>query len=394
MIERGYRQYLYDADGRAYLDLINNVAIVGHSHPRVTLAAAHQLERLNTNTRFLYSALPQLAERLAALVPAPLEVVYLTNSGSEANDLALQLARHASGQRDVLCPGGYHGWTIATDALRRASRDLGRPQASAEEWVHPVELVEDGDGNGSGLDVEATLAELARAGRAPAAFISEPVLGNWGGVTLPAGTLEAVYGLVRRAGGVCIADEVQVGYGRLGDHFWGFEQQGVVPDIVTIAKATGNGHPVAAVITTRAIADGFARGGYFFASTAGSPVSCAVALAVLDVIEDERLQQNARDVGAYLTERLEPLVERFPLVRAIHGLGLYRGLELSREGDRLRPAREEAAAICERLRTLGIITQPTGDGGNVLKIKPPLCVGAADIDLLADALATTLDDDW
>ena len=218
------------------------------------------------------------------------------------------------------------------------------------------------------------------------------MLGNAGGVVLPAGHLQTAYAAIRGAGGLCIADEVQVGYGRLGHHLWAFEQQGVVPDVVTVAKATGNGHPVAATITTRAIADAFGATEDLFSSVGGGPVSCEVGLAVLDVLEQEGLQDNARDVGEHLTARLGPLVGELPLAGALHGMGLYRGFELVR-GDG-SPAAPEARAVCERLLGLGVVVQPTGPGADVLKLKPPLCVTRDDVDLLADALREALVGGW
>jgi len=327
-------------------------------------------------------------------VPPPLQAVFLLNSGSEANDLAVRLAREFTGRRDVLClDASYHGWTAAIKDT--AAPAHGRDSSAA---VHPLPKPAFGD------DV-ATLAarldasrrvidDLAIEGRAPAAFISEPLLGNSGGLLLPPGYLQVLYRAVRDAGGLCIADEVQVGYGRLGAYFWAFEQQGVVPDIVTVAKSAGNGHPVAAVITTQAIADAFGRSNDLFSSVGGGPVSCEVGLAVLDVLREEQLQRNAREVGNYLTERLGPLVDAHPLAGALHGLGLYRGIELVGVGDPPRPASAEAAAISQRLLELGVVVQPTGAGANILKLKPPLCVTRDDIDVLAGALGQVFDDGW
>jgi len=398
-IERGWRQWLYNAYGRPYLDLINNIAVVGHSHPLVEDAAARQLRRLNTNTRFLYDAMGRFAERLAGLVPDPLGVVFLLNSGSEANDLALRIVREVTGRRDVVSlEGCYHGWTGATDELLAGTGDgrsaRARPVVRPNPYNGPYRADDPRVADRYAGHVRELVERLSRAGRAPAAFISEPVLGNSGGVLPPSGYLRQVYDVVRAAGGLCIADEVQVGYGRLGHHFWAFEQQGVVPDLVTIAKPAGNGHPVAAVITTRAIADEFSRRTDLFASVGGGPVSCEIGLAVLDVIEQERLQENARDVGEYLGWRLGPLAGRHPLVGALHGMGLYRGLELVRDRGARTPAREEARAICERLRELGIIVQPTGPGANVLKLKPPLCITRDDVDFFAEALEHTLSTGW
>jgi 4-aminobutyrate aminotransferase-like enzyme len=239
-------------------------------------------------------------------------------------------------------------------------------------------------------DLDAQLAELDDAGVRPAGFIAEPVFGNAGGVMLPDGYLDGVYSRIRSRGGVCIADEVQVGYGRLGSYFWGSQQQGVVPDIITVAKAMGNGHPLGAVITTRAIADSFAAEGSFFSSAGGSPVSARVGLTVLDIMRDEDLQGNATRVGARLATRLRTLAETHPLIGAVHGMGLYLGIELVRSRSTLEPATSEAALSCERLLQEGVIVQPTGDHKNVLKIKPPLCLTIASADRFVEALDLVL----
>ena len=236
--------------------------------------------------------------------------------------------------------------------------------------------------------VESLRTELA-AGE-PAAFICEPLLGNQGGVPIASGYLPAAYTAAREAGAVCIADEVQVGYARTGDTFWAFEHEGVLPDIVSVAKATGNGHPVGAVICTPEIADAFDRTAPFFSSTGGGPVSCAIGLAVLDTIEREGLQENARVVGARLKAGLEALAAAHPIIGAVHGRGLYLGVDLVRDPATRAPAPEEALAICERLRELGAIVQPTGDAYNVLKVKPPLCIDEAGADHLVAALERTL----
>jgi 4-aminobutyrate aminotransferase-like enzyme/Ser/Thr protein kinase RdoA (MazF antagonist) len=404
-IVRGLGQYLYDAHGRAYLDCVNNVAVIGHSHPRVTAAAAHQLRLLNTNSRFLYENMTLFAERLAALLPAPLERVFLVSTGSEANDLALRLARASTGRRDVVCiRDAYHGWTTATYEVSTSSVDNPLAALSPPDGVHPVLSPDTYRGQYGADDADAgvryaaavgeAIQELAAEGRGPAAFICEALYGNAGGIVLPDGYLAAAYAHVRAAGGVCIADEVQVGYGRLGAHFWGFEQQGVVPDIVTIAKATGNGHPVAAVITTTAIADSLRGQGGFFASVGGGPVSCAIGLAVLDVLAEERLQENAERVGGALRAGLEELVGRHEIAGAAHGMGLYLGLDLVRDRATKEPAREEAYAICERLRERGAIVQPTGDGENVLKLKPPLVFERRDADWLLETLDGVLARGW
>jgi 4-aminobutyrate aminotransferase-like enzyme len=398
-IERGWRQHLVDTRGRAYVDVVNNVAVLGHSHPAVEAAVARQLHRLNTNSRFLYAAMVEFAEALAARFPSPLDTVFLVNSGSEANELALRLARTATGREDVLAVrGAYHGWTGATDAITTSVLDNPRALGTRPAWVHPVEAPNTFRGEHRGPDagtryaddVRAVLARLASAGRGPSAFVAEALFGNAGGVVLPDGYLAEAYAAVRRAGGLAIADEVQVGYGRLGAYQWAFEQQGVVPDMATVAKAAGNGMAVGAVVTTRAIADAFGAEGSFFSSVGGSPVACAVGLAVLETIDREGLQGNARDVGAHLRAGLQRVTAGHPLVGAVHGMGLYLGVELVRDPVTLEPAAEEALAICERMLDLGVIVQPTGDGNNVLKVKPPLCITRESADLVVGALEVAL----
>ena len=340
---------------------------------------------------------------LAALLPEELDTVFLVSSGSEANDLALRIAREVTGQADVLAiRGAYHGWTVATHAISTAPFDNPHADERLPDWVHPVEQPNTFRGAHRGEDagaryaddVRARLRALADAGRGPAAFLCEPLLGNSGGVELPDGYLAQVYDAVRAAGGLTIADEVQVGMGRLGERFWAFEREGVVPDIVTIAKPAGNGQPLGAVVTTRAIADRFGRDASWFSSMGGAPISCEVGLAVLDAIEGERLQENALAVGTHLRERLRELVGRHELAGAAHGVGLYLGLELVRDRATLEPAAEEAEALCERLRERGAIVQPTGDHMNVLKIKPPLCLTRADADFLADRIDEALTGGW
>ena len=402
-IERGWRHHLVDTRGRALVDVVNNVAILGHSHPAVEAAVARQLRRLNTNSRFLYGAMVEFAEALAARFPAPLDTVFVVSTGSEANELALRLARAATGSDDVLAVrGAYHGWTGATDAITTSLLDNPRVLETRPGWVHPVEAPNTYRGLHRGPDagtryaddLRATIAGLAARGRAPAAFIAEPLFGNAGGVILPDGYLAEAYAAVRAAGGLAIADEVQTGYARLGAHQWAFEQQRVVPDVVTVAKAAGNGMAVGAVVTTRAIAAAFAAEGSFFSSVGGSPVACAAGLAVLETIDREGLQANARDVGAHLKAGLERVAARHPIVGAVHGMGLYLGVELVRDPETLEPAAEEALAICERMLELGVVIQPTGDGDNVLKVKPPLCITRESADVVVAALERTLAEGW
>jgi 4-aminobutyrate aminotransferase-like enzyme len=392
-IERGWREHFVDTDGQTYLDMVNNVATTGHSHPRLVAAVARQWSLMNSNSRFHYAAVAEFSARLASLAPGDLDTVFLVNSGSEAVDLALRLATTATGRPDVIAMReAYHGWTIGSDAVSSSIGDNPRAPETRPDWVrlidppHPLRGV---DGAASLASLDAVLASTA-----PAAFIAEAVYGNAGGVLLPDGYLAAAYERVRAAGGLCIADEVQVGYGRLGEHFWGVDQQGVVPDILTIAKAMGNGHPLGAVITTRAIADAFAAEGSMFSSAGGSPVSCVVGMTVLDIMDDEGLIENARVVGGHLRSRLLELGTRHPVIGAVHGMGLYLGVELVRSLDPLDPATAEAAAICEALLHRGVVMQPTGDHKNVLKIKPPLVITRESVDYFVeqlDAVLATLD---
>ncbi|MET0828584.1 MAG: aminotransferase [Microbacterium sp.] len=402
VIVRGWREHLVDADGRVYLDTLNNVTSVGHAHPRLVEAVAEQWRLLNTNSRFHYPAVVEFSERLASLVPDPLDTVFLVNSGSEAVDLALRLGQAWSGRRDVLAVReAYHGWTYLTDAVSTSVADNPAALETRPEWVHTVAAPNPFRGAHAGAEADryardavAEVERLDAAGTPVGVFLSETVFGNAGGVALPDGYLESVYRAVRAGGGLAIADEVQVGYGRLGDWFWGFEEQGVVPDVVAVAKAMGNGHPLGAVITTREIAERYRAGGYFFSSAGGSPVSSVVGLTVLDIIRDERLQENARDTGAYLKHRLEELGNRHPILAVVHGSGFYLGPEFVRDRSTWEPATAETAAICDRLRELGVIAQPTGDHQNILKVKPPLCFTRASADALVAALDRVLTTGW
>lgn len=400
-IERGWRNHLIDMQGRSYLDMLNNVAVLGHGHPRMAAEASRQWSLLNTNSRFHYAAIAEFSERLLALAPDSMDRVFLVNSGTEANDLAIRLAWAYSGGRDMLSVlEAYHGWSVATDAISTSIADNPKALSTRPDWVHPVTAPNTYRGEFRGLDsasdyvrsVEHNLARLAEQNRQLAGFICEPVYGNAGGISLPPGYLQQVYALVRAQGGVCIADEVQVGYGRMGKFFWGFEEQGVVPDIITMAKGMGNGQPLGAVITRREIAEALEAEGYFFSSAGGSPVSCRIGMAVLDVMEEEKLWENAQIVGGYFKERLEALIDRHPLVGAVHGSGFYLGVELIRNRETLEPATEETTALCDRLRELGIFMQPTGDYLNILKIKPPMVTTRQSVDFFVDTLSKVLDE--
>ncbi|MGI9125997.1 MAG: aminotransferase, partial [Mycobacterium sp.] len=397
-IERGWREHLIGTDGRTYLDMVNNVAILGHGHPELADAVARQWRRLNTNSRFNYGSVVAFSERLAATLPDPLDTVFLVNSGSEADDLALRLAMATTGRHDIVAVAeAYHGWTYATDAISTSVADNPNALSTRPSWVHTVPSPNPYRGEHRGPEASkyapeavAIIEALAAQGNPPAAFICEPYYGNAGGMALPDGYLKAVYAAIRAAGGLAIADEVQVGYGRTGRWFWAFEQQDVVPDIVCVAKAMGNGQPLGAVITTKAIADAYRSCGYFFSSAGGSPVSSVVGLTVLDMIERDRLQENALIVGDHLKARINALAEHHRLIGTVHGSGLYMGVELVRDRETLEPAVFETAAICERMRELGVIVQPTGDRQNVLNMKPPMCITRESADFFVDMLDRVL----
>ncbi|RSH77065.1 uncharacterized protein EHS24_003691 [Apiotrichum porosum] len=399
-IERGWRDLLIDTNGRAYVDMVNNVASVGHAHPVLANAVNQQMLTLNTNSRFLYSVLAEYIERLVALAPDPtLSVVMLVNSGSEAVDLAMHLAKVHTGRKDVVVlREGYHGWTMATDAVSTSAFDNPAASGSRPAWVHVADAVNTYRGphrrsdaaDAYAADVVTLLDDLDSKGTPAGAFLCEPVFGNGGGIVYPAGYLQKVYAAVRERGGVCIADEVQVGLGRLGHYTWGVEQQGVVPDIMAVAKALGGGYPLGCVYTTPAIAASLEGEGMFFSSAGGSTASAAAGLAVLDIIRDEGLQQHAAAVGDHLASRLEALRERHLLVGAIHGMGLYQGVELVLDRDTRAPAVNETAWICDRMLDHGVIVQATSERRNVLKVKPPLTLTTEHADVFVDALEKVL----
>ncbi len=402
-IVRGWRQYLYDENGRAYLDVVNNVCHVGHSHPHVVRALARQAAVLNTNTRYLHPNIVRYAERLLATLPEPLEVCFFVCSGSEANELALRLARTYTGEEDmIVVDGAYHGNTSALIDISPYKHD-GPGGSGAPSHVHPVLMPDPYRGayKGSGTEtgrryarhVQDAVSGIKDQGTGVAAFICESLLGCGGQIVLPDGYLQEAFRYVRDAGGVCIVDEVQVGFGRTGSHFWGFESQGVVPDIVTIGKPMGNGHPLAAVVTTRAIAGAFANGMEYFNTFGGNPVSCAVGSAVLDVIEEEGLQENALRTGARLLEGLAGLMNRHPLIGDVRGLGLFIGVELVLDHQTLEPAAAEATYIIERMKERGILLSIDGPLHNVLKLKPPIVFNEENADFLVSTLDIILAED-
>jgi 4-aminobutyrate aminotransferase-like enzyme len=397
---RGWRQYLYDETGRAYLDVYNNVPLVGHSHPRVVRAAERQLALLNTNTRYLHDNLTRYAEALTARMPAPLEVCYFLNSASEANELALRLARTHTGHNDIIVlDAAYHGHTSALVDISPYKFN-GPGGAGRKPWVHVAPVADDYRGAYKRNDPEAGrkyaahVAEIIeRIGGRFAAYIAETLPSVGGQIVFPPGYLAEVYRHVRAAGGVCIADEVQVGFGRLGTHFWGFETQGVTPDIVVLGKPIGNAFPLAAVVTTPEIAASFDNGMEFFSTFGGNPVACAAGLAVLEVMEAEGLQANALRVGNHLLAGLRELMARHALFGDVRGSGLFLGVELVRDRTSLEPAAAEASYIVNRLRDGGILAGTDGPLHNVLKLRPPLVFTEEDAGFLVGTLDRILEED-
>jgi 4-aminobutyrate aminotransferase-like enzyme len=371
-VVRGSGTYLFDERGRRYLDCVNNVAHVGHSHPAVVAAALRQAAVLNTNTRYLHDEVLRYAERLTARLPDGLEVVFLVNSGSEANELAIRLIRAATGNHDLVClDGGYHGNTTTLVAV---SPYKYPPGAAPPPGIHvlpspdPRRHAESATGLGEASQV--------------AGLIAEAIQGSGGQIMPEPGFLADAYAGVRDHGGLVIADEVQTGFGRVGSAFWAFELQGVVPDVVTLGKPMGNGHPVGAVVTTREIAE--ALDVEYFNTFGGNPVSAAVANAVLEVIEDESLQANAAQVGSYLLAGLATLAATHPQIADVRGAGLFLGAELI--------SAELANHVVEQAKERGVLLSADGVDGNVLKIKPPLVFSEDDADTVVATIEAALTD--
>ena len=402
-VARASMQYIFDADGRRYIDAYNNVPHVGHGHPRVLEAAVGQMALINTNTRYLHENLQHFAEALIATLPEPLRVCYFVNSGSEANELALRLARTHTGREDVVVlEHAYHGHTTTLIDISPYKFD-GPGGCGRKPWVHVAPIPDDYRGPYRRGDADAgkkyaqrvaeVLENMRPEGRSPAAFIAETLPSVAGQIVFPRGYLAETYKHVRAAGALAIADEVQVGFGRLGTHFWGFETQGVVPDIVVLAKPIGNAFPLAAVVTTQEIARSYNNGMEFFSTFGGNPVACAAGLAVLEVLEEEQLQENASRTGGYLAEGLKALGEKHALIGDVRGAGLFLGLDLVLDRETRAPAPRQASYVVNRLRQRGILTGTDGPHHNVMKLRPPLNFRQADAELLVTTLSAILAED-
>ncbi|CAB3257772.1 unnamed protein product [Arctia plantaginis] len=407
-IVRGIAQFMFDETGDRYLDCINNVAHVGHCHPHVVEAGRNQMSLISTNNRYLHDELVILAERLVKTLPKPLSVCFLVNSGSEANDLALRLARIHTKNKDVITlDHAYHGHLTSMIDVSPYKFNLpGGPEKP--DWVHvaPVPDVYRGkytypdDSQSVELlgqlyadEVGVMCRKSKKEKGGVCAFIAESLQSCGGQIIPPDGYLKKVYEYVREADGVCIADEVQVGFGRVGTHMWAFETQDVIPDIVTMGKPMGNGHPVAAVITTPEIAKSFCDTGVeYFNTYGGNPVSCAIANAVLDIIEEEKLMERAHRVGNHLLNRCEELKHKHSLIGDVRGKGLFVGVELVTDRKTRTPATAEAKHIVNRMREEKILISRDGPDSNVLKFKPPMVFSSQDADRLVDTLDRVLDE--
>ena len=392
---RGEGVWLYDADGRKYLDMYNNVPHVGHCHPQVVEAICRQAETLNTHTRYLHENVVNLAERLTGKLPDELDTAMFCCTGSEANELALRIARASTGGTGIIVTDyAYYGNT-------QALYEISTESIPADEVPdHVVTVPEPGTYRGShrGADageryaacVHDAIELLLSRGIKPAAFVIDTIISCSGVVSPPAGYLSKVAGIIRAAGGLFVADEVQPGFGRTGENFWGYEADDFVPDIVTMGKPMGNGHPLSAIVTRRGLVDDFGKRSDYFNTFGGNPVSCAAGLAVLDVIENENLQQNALDVGRHIVDGLWNLAETHECIGDVRGIGLFLALELVTDRDERTPATELVAKVINDLRDRGVLTGSIGPDANILKLRCPLVLSKADADYMLGILGDVL----
>ena len=391
---RGRGQYLYDSKGNEYLDAVNNIQHVGHSHPKVTEAANEQFKKLNTNTRYLDKTILDYARALTDKLPSNLNKCYFTNSGSESNDLALRIARnHSNSKETIVLEGAYHGHVTSLIEISPYKHD-GPGGKGPPEYVHVVPMPDPFRGiyrgQSSGLkyaaEVKTILDEIRSDNKRVSAFIFEPILGCGGQIIPPNGFLSSSFKMVRDNNGVCIADEVQVGFGRMGESFWGFETQDIVPDIVTLGKSIGNGHPLSVVITSEDLSNEFNNGMEYFNSFGGNPVSCAIGHAVLKVIEEEELQKNAFRVGNELKTLLNEVKSVHDIIGDVRGKGLFLGIEIIKDFATLEPYQKMTHKIVNEMRNKGILLSSDGPDHNVIKIKPPLVFNSSNALFLVETL--------
>ena len=395
-IVRGQGVWLYDSDGQKYLDVYNNVPHVGHCHPRVVGAVCKQAQTLNTHTRYLHEMVLDYAEKLTAKFPDGLDTAMFACTGTEANELALRLARAKTGAEGmIVTENAYHGtsWAIAQitttyeTSEKRGDNIVTVPTPDSFRGLYA------GDEKAAdkyAAHLATAIETLAQRGHRPAAFIIDTIFSNEGLPTVPPGYLSKAVEIVRKAGGLFVADEVQPGFGRLGTHFWGFEKYGVTPDIATMGKPMGNGYPISAVVTSAEVIDAFGQDSRYFNTFGGTAVACAAALAVLEVIEEQDLQVNALETGNYLLTGLKELASNHDLIGDIRGSGMFIGIDLVRDRDSREPATAETEMAVNLLREHGVLIGSTGQYDNVLKIRPPMVFSKQNADLLLQKLGDTL----
>ncbi len=396
----GKGQYLYDSEGNEFLDAVNNIQHIGHSHPRVSEAIEKQSKKLNVNTRYLDELIVQYAKDLTQKLPKGLDVCYFTNSGSESNDLALRIVRTLFKNKEtIVLEDAYHGHTSALIEVSPYKFN-GLGGSGCPDFVHVLSRPDPYRGKYVGRncfkdyikDLDNILCLLKKKKNAGVCFIVEPIMGCGGQIVFPPGFLSAAFKLIRENGGICIADEVQIGFGRMGTHYWGYETESVVPDIITIGKSMGNGHPLSAVVTTREISDKFNNGMEYFNSFGGNPVSCAVGRSVLKVIEEEKLQENAHKTGSYLIRLLEDLKKKHTIIGDVRGRGLFVGIELVRDHSTKEPADIESKKLINMMKEKGVLLSVDGPFNNVIKLKPPLVFNKENAKFLVYKLGQTLEE--
>jgi len=392
---RGEGVWLFDAEGNKYLDMYNNVPHVGHCHPHVVDAISQQVRTLNTHTRYLHENVVRYAERLTGKFTPDLDTAMFSCTGSEANELALRIARRCTGGTGIIVTDyAYHG---NTQAIYEISTET-IPGDEVPDYVVTVPTPDTYRGRHRGEDAGAKYAQyvhdalelLKSRGIKPAAFVIDTIISSGGVVAPPAGYLSSVADIIRDVGALFVADEVQPGFGRTGSHFWGFEADGVKPDIVTMGKPMGNGHPLSAVVTRRELVDEFSRHGRYFNTFGGNPVSCAAGLAVLDVVENEQLQQNALHVGQHIVDGLWQLAGVHECIGDVRGSGLFLAVELVSDRDERTPAAALTTRVVNGLRDSGVLTGSIGPDNNILKFRSPLVLTSRDADYMLGVLDEVL----
>lgn len=391
-VVRAEGAWMYTADGRRYLDAYNNVPSIGHSHPRVAEAIAAQSALVNTSTRYLNPIIETYAERLKATLPKSLSNVALTCSGSEANDLAMRIARYATGGEGfIVTESAYHGNTTAVTEISPSALKPGKLARHVRAVPAPGRAAYGADvAGGFAKAVQGAIKSLAKNGIRTAALICDSIFSSDGVFADPKGIMAPAVKVVREAGALFIADEVQPGFGRTGDHLWGFGRHKLTPDIVTMGKPMGNGYPIAGLATRPALLSAYCEEVGYFNTFGGNPVAAAAGLAVLDVIRDEGVQANSKAKGAELRGRIAALANRYPRICEVRGAGLFIGVEFSQDGDLAKPDQESATRVINAMRDRGVLIGAAGRFGNILKIRPPLCITAEQVDLFMDALEDSL----